>query len=326
MTTRSQKFINVINTLGPLASGANSRDGWPGTFYVQLSNQQLPIALHVSSISPHSRAPYELRFQNPAGENRVVSDELGTALPILLGIDDTQINQIYVATDGRSRVGRATRFSVLFHQRIISEARRNGWATYTSSTGEKVCAFVPMLLPAFIEQIIQNEDIPPSEIAEMAIASGVMDPQTDINYQAWAGLRATKAINVLTRKAGAGKRIRRAYGDQCAMCGLGSGLIQGAHIYPVEAPGSTDEIWNGLSLCYNHHKAFDLHLIGVIPHTNEIILHPSLREDARYNHGTANFVNSTWTHLRVPDQARHQPNAQMFLERYSYFSELYNWM
>ncbi|WP_434710071.1 HNH endonuclease [Pseudomonas sp. R1-1] len=326
MTTRPQKFLNVISSLGSLATDANARDGWPGTFHIQLSNQKLYIALHVSSISPHSRAAYELRFQNPAGENRIVSNEGGAALPILLGIDDTQATPIFVATEGSTRVGRPTRFSILFHQRIIDEARRNGWATYTSSTGEKVCAFVPMLLPSFIEQIIQNEEVSSIDIAEAAVASGVMDMQTDINYQEWAGFRATRAINVLARKAGAGKRIRRAYGEQCAMCGLGAGIIQGAHIFPVEAPGSNDEIWNGLSLCYNHHKAFDLHLIGVIPDTNEIILHPSLRAEAQQNQGTANFVNSTWRWLGIPVDVRHRPSAQMFTARYDYFSDLYSWM
>ncbi|NEV64307.1 HNH endonuclease signature motif containing protein [Thiorhodococcus minor] len=60
------------------------------------------------------------------------------------------------------------------------------------------------------------------------------------------------------------------------MCGLGSGLIEGAHIYPVEASDSKDELWNGIALCRNHHRAFDLHRIAVHTDTWQLEIHPDL--------------------------------------------------
>lgn len=61
------------------------------------------------------------------------------------------------------------------------------------------------------------------------------------------------------------------------MCGLDEGLVEGAHIYPVEAPGSADELWNGLAaLCANHHRAFDLHRVCVVPGNLRVSFHPDL--------------------------------------------------
>ncbi|WP_187432767.1 HNH endonuclease [Pseudomonas synxantha] len=292
---------------------------------IQLHNNSRLVALHVSTITGHSRRDYELRFQNPAG-GALVSDDYQRASPVLLGLDDPENPRIFVAVDGRSRVNRGSRFSILFHQRIIAEARNKGWAEYVASNGEKVYAFVPSLFPAFLSLLDDTNDIGAQEVAEIAEASGVLDAPNDAYSQALAASRAYRAVTVLARKAGSGRQIRSAYGHRCAMCGLGSNLLQGAHIFPVEAPGSTDDVWNGLSLCYNHHRAFDLHLIWVDPNSYEIRLHPSLHQDAFVSDGGRRFVEGTWLRLGLPIFQHHYPLPQMFTARYDYFEDDYSWV
>ena len=309
MNQRARIFQAVVDSLGELVDGPIlPNEGWPGLCSIHLSNRTINIALHVASISSHARKPYEMRFQNPAAEDRpAVSDNNGRSLPILLGIDRQQHPRIFVAIDGRSRIGRATRFSILFHQRIIDEASIKGWAVYESGTGERIYALIPAMLPSFIEQILADEELPADQISEAVIASGILDRDMDDNFSASAAIRASRAVNILVRKAGAGRRIREAYSNRCAMCGLGSNLLQDAHIYPVEAPGSNDEVWNGISLCYNHHRAFDLHMIWIDPNNFEVYMHPSLIEEARSNPGTRHFVDSTWANINLPNRQRDQP-------------------
>lgn len=328
MSQRARKFQAVVEALGPLAVGPSiPGEGWPGLCAIQVSDNTFNVALHVASVSPHARRPYEMRFQNPAADDRpAVSDNSGTALPILLGVDEQQDPNVYIAVDGRSRLGRATRFSILFHKRIIDEARVKGWAVYVSNTGEKIYAFVPAMLPSFIAQILGDEDLPADQVSEAAVASGVIDSGIDRDLAALAAMRVTKAVNILVRKAGVGRRIREAYSNCCAMCGLGSNMLQGAHIYPVEAPGSNDEVWNGLSLCYNHHRAFDLHMIWIDPRSGDIHLHPSLVEEARNNQGARHFVESTWRRLSLPARRSDRPDSRMFERRYSYFEGEYEWV
>ena len=303
----------------------NAHDGWPGRLTIATSTGNEEVALHVSGISSHSRGTYESRFQNPAAEDRPpVSSFNDAALPVLLGLDDVDNPTVFVAFDGRSRVGNANRFSLLFNNRILAEARVFGWAEYESSNGEKVYAFVPELFPAFVEQILGGEMLPPRAIHEAAVAAGLLGEEVDLDETINAARRATKAVNILVRKAGAGKRIRAAYGDRCAMCGIGSNLLVGAHIFPVEAPGSTDEIWNGLSLCQNHHSAFDQHLIWIDPITRTIRLHQHLHAEALTNPGARHFVQSTFGTLAAANGAAAARQA-MFEQRYAYYEGKYDW-
>ncbi|UNK43580.1 HNH endonuclease [Luteimonas sp. S4-F44] len=328
MTQRTKKFRTAADLLGPLVIGnADPGNGWPGSLIIQTQAGNVNVALHVSSVSSHARKPYEKRFQNPASEPRpAVSDLNGTATPILLGLDHSAQPSVFVAIDGGTRLGRTTRFSILFHERILAEARANGWAVYESNTGEKIYAFLPALFPAFIEQVRAGEMLSVVQMVEAASASGAADtPQDQPAAMAAAAARATKAVKILVRKAGAGRKIRSAYAYTCAMCGIGSNLLEGAHIFPVEAPGSTDEVWNGLSLCHNHHGAFDQHLIWVDPATKAIRLHPSLLEEARTNVGTRHFVESTRERLEPPTQPTHRPRREMFENRYAHYEGKYAW-
>ena len=58
-------------------------------------------------------------------------------------------------------------------------------------------------------------------------------------------------------------RVKKAYGDRCAVCATQLDLNEAAHIVPVAWPGSTDQTSNGLLLCRNHHRAYDAKLLSV---------------------------------------------------------------
>lgn len=69
----------------------------------------------------------------------------------------------------------------------------------------------------------------------------------------------------LLRDATFGSRVRQEYGDACAVCAVQLPLIEGAHIIPVGDQLSQDEVWNGIALCRNHHRLFDVRLFHVAP-------------------------------------------------------------
>jgi len=87
-------------------------------------------------------------------------------------------------------------------------------------------------------------------------------PETDIAAFS-AQLRRERLIRVMTRDARFGPRVKREYGFACAVCRTQLEIVEGAHIMPVSVRGSTDEIWNGIALCPNHHKLFDSHVFTV---------------------------------------------------------------
>jgi putative restriction endonuclease len=62
-------------------------------------------------------------------------------------------------------------------------------------------------------------------------------------------------------------QVFQRYGPRCAVCDLGVfSLLDAAHIRPKQADGS-DDPRNGLVLCANHHRAFDLGMFAINPAT-----------------------------------------------------------
>ena len=95
------------------------------------------------------------------------------------------------------------------------------------------------------------------------------------------------------------KAVLQVYGDKCGVCGLQLGVVEASHIVPV-ADGGTDEVTNGIALCPNHHKAFDLGLFLITP-DYKIFLRGDrtkrIREDKK-DGGLDNFI----VDLRVGEQ------------------------
>ncbi len=103
------------------------------------------------------------------------------------------------------------------------------------------------------------------------------------------------------------------------------GVIEGPHIYPTQAPGSTDEVWNGLALCSNHHRAVDKHWIRVDEADFGLRLHPELLERSRVNRASAVFVEMTREQMRLPREPAAAPRRRMFQRRYEFFPGSYSW-
>lgn len=51
--------------------------------------------------------------------------------------------------------------------------------------------------------------------------------------------------------------VKKEYDYACAVCTMQLEIEEGAHIIPVRETGSSDEVWNGIALCPNHHELFD---------------------------------------------------------------------
>lgn len=58
-----------------------------------------------------------------------------------------------------------------------------------------------------------------------------------------------------------GRDVLAQYGQACAICQTQLRIVEGAHIIPVHDQRGRDEVWNGVCLCRNHHRLFDLRII-----------------------------------------------------------------
>ena len=315
---RATRFSKVCEWVGPALQPVNAMDGWPGLARL-VGPPSRRIALHVSLVGPHSRAPHEFRFQNPADKDLPVAAPNG-ALPLLVGIAKHGDENILVVADGTSRLGRTTRFSILFDIAIVKQAAISGWSEYVSTSGERIVAMRPQLLPAYIDALAHHVILDPPTVEDIAAASGLLEDQSDESVE-----RTRVAVTRLVRRAAFGKEVCEAYDNRCAMCGIGLGLLEGAHIFPATAPGSSDKIWNGLALCRNHHRLFDRHRIWVSSDDHRIVWHPEVLAICNVEPTAANLVQNTRALIAMPVKAGHRPRKLMFDQRYELTKSQYEW-
>ncbi|HMD85601.1 MAG TPA: HNH endonuclease [Terriglobia bacterium] len=73
--------------------------------------------------------------------------------------------------------------------------------------------------------------------------------------------RIIQTISRLSRLGNFRQQVLRAYGDRCAVTRMQLRLVDAAHILPVGAPGSLDDVTNGIALSPTFHRAYDAGLI-----------------------------------------------------------------
>jgi hypothetical protein len=302
---------------------------WPALATLMVDGTETPVSLFVARVglTGRDRDEVERRFQNP-GQNRPIVIHPGRR-PLLLGLWETDPRipvdrPLLVSADPFTRVGRTTRYSVFASLTTLRAALETGWAEGLNARGEMIRCFVPPLLA--VSYAADRDHAPPTASAMQAAIEGsglITATETEIPA---AADRARRAGSTLVRDARFSRRVIDAYGGLCAMCGLDMELVQGAHIYPVSAPGSHDEPWNGLALCPNHHLAFDRYLVAVDIDTRVIIFHPDIIHHASGNPAVKALIGGTFDQLAEPAMSSARPRSDMLRKRYEHYAGYYGWM
>lgn len=305
----------------------DAANGWPALAQLHADSETLPVAMFVGpvTLTQRDRDDIERRFQNPGRERPITI--LPGRLPLLVGLwDQDEVlpvpRPLLVTADPVRRQGLTTRYSIFVTVGSLLEASRTGWSEATNGAGEVIRCLLPSMLP--MAAIADRLDAAPSswQVQHAIEAAGLADTDADEH----AAGRARRATMTLVRDARFAKRVVAAYGDACAMCGLGLGLVQGAHIYPAAAPRSSDEPWNGLALCANHHLAFDRHVVAVDPATMGIHFNWELLGSQPSNDALRAFATATFSKLTMPADQNLRPRPEMFEERYRHFAGSYDWL
>jgi HNH endonuclease len=302
---------------------------WPALATLVVDGTEVPVSLFagVVGLTGRDRDQVERRFQNPGQDRPIVIDP--GRRPLLLGLWETDRyipveRPLLVSHDPYVREGRTTRQSVFVSLTTLRDALETGWAEGLNARGEMIRCFAPPLLA--VSFAADRDHAPPEAVAmQTAIEGSGLITATETEIPA-AAERARRAGSTLIRDARFSRRVIEAYAGMCAMCGLGVQLVQGAHIYPVSAPGSHDEPWNGLALCPNHHVAFDRHLVAIDIDTREILFHPTVRGQRAGNPAVQALVDGTFDRLAEPAEAGLRPRDEMLAQRYRHYADYYGWM
>jgi putative restriction endonuclease len=160
---------------------------------------------------------------------------------------------------------------------LLQEATEDGWAIDTprrTRLGLEVRAAIhPSHLHRFLKLSIEADarDLAGSQRQAFLLANAPDLDSLDIAAKIDAGehveLRDVERARIeatgtrLKRAMGFSKRVLDQFGHRCAICQIQLSILEGAHIIPVHDSKGSDEVWNGLALCRNHHSLFDRRIV-----------------------------------------------------------------
>jgi putative restriction endonuclease len=140
-------------------------------------------------------------------------------------------------------------------------------------------------------------------------------PQTEIEGLATPRRRIVETISRLSRDGNFRQQVLHAYGNRCAVTRAQLRLVDAAHILPVGAPESSDDVRNGLALAPTYHRAYDAGLI-YLDDTLEMKVNPAKVAELRQLNldGGLQSFQSHLGRIHLPPDRQQWPNIQ-FIRR-----------
>jgi putative restriction endonuclease len=86
-------------------------------------------------------------------------------------------------------------------------------------------------------------------------------PEREVEALTAQRRRVLSTVSRLSRLASFRQTVLQAYDHRCAVTRMQLRLVEAAHILPVGAPGSIDDVRNGIALSPTYHRAYDNGLI-----------------------------------------------------------------
>ena len=214
--------------------------------------------------------------------------------------------------------------NVQVREPLLAEARDNGWAiapprSIKGATEIRVAFSAGNLLP-FLRA---NREADRRELKDVWREAFLLSKSPHYVASAFPGRaadldsyveRERQRLNTtrLSRDSRFAPRVKEQFNFSCTVCAVQLEIIEAAHIIPVNDQNSSDEVWNGLSLCPNHHTLFDARQFVVEPNlivTVDAETVEFLRESDRAS-GIELLTDFHNKKIRAPDFWRTSPEVR----------------
>lgn len=231
---------------------------------------------------------------------------------------------VFVGWEASLYVNFAYSANVQVREPLLTEARDNGWAvapprSIKGTTEVRVAFSAGNLLP-FLRA---NREADRREFKDVWREAFLLSkaphyvagtfptraPELDKYVE-----RERQRLNTtrLSRDSRFAPRVKEQFNFSCAVCAIQLEIIEAAHIIPVNDQNSSDEVWNGLSLCPNHHTLFDARQFVVEPNLVVTVDDETikfLRESDRAS-GIELLTDFHGKKIRAPDFWRKSPEVR----------------
>lgn len=267
---------------------------------------EVPVWVYAWTLTPGGRPQleHEYRIQMTTVTSPLEMNPFGPT--VLIGYEPS-LNMFAGLDLGRHRTFTTGSPSVQIDIRTIRKAIQDGLSFDRKNNGEIAVGIRP---DQFVQYVMNAKSlhkagfsIPTFHLLEKAASLQVI-PTRDIAILSTERKRTVQMVNRISRAANFRQQVLRAYGFRCAVTQMQLRLIDAAHILPVQAPGSVDDVRNGIALSPTYHRAYDNGLI----YLNEsyiMKINPSKERELaslRLDGGLEAFKNSLNKIILPPDK------------------------
>jgi putative restriction endonuclease len=157
-----------------------------------------------------------------------------------------------------------------FREELLEACLSSGWAVgdlrRTDNGPEVRVAVHPLHLPHYLAVMAEADalHLRGEERRQFFISRRpaiVAEEELPVTEMTVASPRGRVTSIRLSRSAKFGSDVLAEYDQTCAVCQTQLRIVEGAHIIPIHDERSRDEVWNGICLCRNHHRLFDLRIV-----------------------------------------------------------------
>lgn len=257
-----EEILSAFGDSGAQAQLTTSLRSHPRKFRVIESDRAYSVWIYVWTITHGgaTRSPEEYRIQMTTVEPPLALNPNGPTL--LMGWNPE--HGVFGGFDIKRHADgfRPGSNSVQISLSALRSAQSFGWGFYTNQYNEIAVAFEPEELLNYIHnaEALHSQGAKAVSLLNKVIRMEAVTEQ-ELETQTPQRKRIVQTISKLARGSNFKKQVVSAYQQRCAVTRTQLKLIDAAHIYPVEAEGSTDSVRNGICLAPTYHRAFDQGLI-----------------------------------------------------------------
>ena len=256
-------LIDAFRESGVRAALASRQQGNPRQLVLDTPGGAEEVWIHVWTLTHGGRSslPDELRIQMTGVQSPLPTNPDGPTL--LLGYHpetesfagfDLNLHTAFTAGSP----------SVQVDIGCLYEARQNGLAFARKSNQEIAVGVRPdQLLNYMVSAADLHRHGRRATVLRMMQRAAALEDFDEDGLDALSGRpkKVVARVARFARSANFRQQVLAAYDNRCAVTRVQLRLVEAAHILPIHAPGTVDQVRNGVALSPTYHRAFDSGLI-----------------------------------------------------------------
>jgi putative restriction endonuclease len=320
-----QAVLDAIHESGYSAVLITSARHHPARFaVVSPDGKEFTLAVYAWTLTPGGRPQlvHEYRIQMTSVTSPLAVDP--REVTVLVGYEPNL--QLFGGFDlNRHRTFTTGSPSIQIDIRTVQQALQDGLAFGRKSNNEIAVGIRPDQFMAYATNADNlhryGKDAATFDLLTRATSLEVI-PEQEINVLSTQRQRVLQTVSRLSRLANFRQTVLQAYGMRCAVTRVQLKLVDAAHILPVGAPGSADDVRNGIALSPTYHRAFDNGLIFL---DEELRMRINRAKEAHLANmrltGGIDSFKSPLGRIHLPPDMRQRPSAS-FIARANRFRQI----